>query len=562
MLTIAIDTEFNPSEKKPFIVTMSEEEHEGFLFYPALQSDYYIIKSICEDTDIRKIFHSATTDIHVLQNIGIYVVPPYDDTFILASILDENYKSKRLKTLMKEKFGVEIQSATKLKAVKKKYKNWSDIPKDIIEPYAIDDAIYTIRLYNHYRKKILSQHKLYQIEKKLIPVIVKMQQKGHKIDRVFCHNEKKRLSDIWTYYYKKLCDISGELVCISSPKTLTPILEKQDIPDISYTKTGLVKTDFATLSKYIKTNDFIKYLLICRNIDKQISTYYNSLLSFYTSVNCDIAHFMFYQSGTKSGRFSADLVQTIPRNSSSGLVDNNTRKAFIPREGFINFYFDYKQIEMRLFAHFTNNNILIDGILKGIDTHTSTAQTIFKEEWYNPETSLSRKKQLRIYAKTINFLLIYGGGTELLAQQLGVENHIASQYLKMYDQKFHIREYIRYISNILYKKKELRVPWIGRIYRVPLKLAYKGLNLIVQGSAAYIIKLAMLRLNDYLIDYPRINILLQIHDELVIEVPFNSDLSVIEEIKNIIEDRDTFKVPITCSVSYTTKSWLEKKEWN
>jgi DNA polymerase-1 len=566
-LFVAIDTEFD-IKVKPFIVTMCDWEMNTFLFYPQKENDYRKIKYICESPDVKKIFHSATTDIFALHNIGIETVSPYHDTFILASILDENYKSKRLKFLAKNFLHEPCLEYRKLSVVKRKMKkelkkdfSWDKIPKDLIEPYAVKDAVYTMKLFqDRYYDKVMSDsklRKLYYMELDLIPVIVGMMKRGVQIDRKYCQVEIDRLNAFYSYYYNKLFQICGEIFNLNSPKSLRKLLKKADVYIPKKTKTGLVKTDYATLSLLKEEYPVVRYIINCRGAAKQRDTYYIPLLNRYTSPEDPIAHFPLYQSGTKTGRFSAELIQTIPKKESKTDVANYVRKAFIPREDYINLYYDYDQIEMRLFAHFSENQRLIQAILDGEDVHDVTAHDIFTEEQIK-----ENPKDRRRDAKDINFGIIYGMGKKAMAKKLGKSLAETEILFRKYDSKYKMRDFIRRMTSELYRKKHINLEWIGRKYHVPKRFAYKSVNVIVQGSAAYIIKKAMLRIAKYLRYVPGVNLLLQVHDELIFEMHKSIICQrYVADIKHLMEDHDTFAVPITVSVSYTEKSWKEAVPW-
>lgn len=525
--------------------------------------DHFKIRKIAESSEYTKVFHSATSDMYALYKIGINVKPPYDDTFIMSSIIDENFSSHKLKDLAKRYLDEPCKEQKELNKIKLKYKRklgkdftWDKIPKEIIEPYAVKDAEYTRGLYHYFLPKLSRCKDLYAMEIDLIPEILSMMIRGHKINRNFCENEIKNMKDVLRYYYNKLIRINGAIFNIQSPKELRIFLKKTGIDFKERTRTGLIKTDKSILQPLAKTNFSIRYILNCRSAMKQISTYYEPLLHNYTSKNDPIAHFSFWQSGTKSGRFSAELIQTIPKSHESFGVRNNVRKAFVPRDGFVNVYFDYDQIEMRLFADFTDNQSLLQSIRDGKDVHTTTAIDLFDEYETNP-------KHYRRIAKTINFGMIYGMGTDALAASLEIPKYEAHAILAKYDHMYRIKSFIGKTTSLLCRQGFISLDWIDRDYHVPKKLAYKAVNIRIQGSASYIIKLAMIRLKVLKKMYPgRVNLLLQIHDELVFEIHKSLPIKkTILEIKKLMEDHTTFKVPITTSVKYSDKSWGDKKEW-
>lgn len=563
MLKISIDTETDKF-KKPFLVSTCNEELKTSLYSPNANTDYSITKQLCESDKVIKIFHNAVYDIYALSLIGINVVKPYHCTMIMASLLNENYSPKNLKYLAKVFLKEKCEEAKELGKLKSKYKKlygkdfgYDKFPLSVIKPYATKDALYTMKLYQLFRKPIQEFESLYNIEFALIPVLVDMIKRGLLIDRQFCKNELKNLDSLFKFYSGKLFSKVGKIFNINSHLELSKVLEEQKIFIRTMTEKGKVSTTKETLSG-IK-NKITNYILKLRTIGKQINTYYTSLLDDYTTEKDNTAHFIFYQSGAKTGRFSADLIQTIPNKQETTEygVANKVRGAFIVREEFTNFYMDYDQIEMRLFASLFKIKKLIDAINNKIDPYLAAAADMFPKEEFEAD-----KTECRRITKGICLGIIYGMGIRLLASILNMPFQKASEKLNTFQSLYGVRNVIRDTTAELYKKGYIELKWIGRRYRIPKHLAYKGVNAICQGSAAYVIKLAMIRAAKYIKQFNGlVNMLLTVHDELVFEI--HNSLNVVKvakEIKKIIEDYDTFSVPITASVSYSTTSWLNKEK--
>lgn len=255
------------------------------------------------------------------------------------------------------------------------------------------------------------------------------------------------------------------------------------------------------------------------------------------------------------------------------------RRAFIPRKGYTFVCIDYDQIEMRLFAHFSKCQKIIDRIINGFDPHLGTAIDVFGEDLvYKNEVV---KKYCRNASKAINFGIIYGMGKMKLTQQLlnilfALEKELPKNYslpnpqeiLYNYYKQYPVKEYMAEITGILCREGFITISFnselmdFTRDYRVPQNLAYKGVNIIVQGTAAYVMKLGMLRaykkIKEKYIDTKLIG---TIHDELIWEIPINKYLNkTINLIKTQMEDNITFSVPILASVKTSTKSWGDVKE--
>ena len=561
-MEIAIDSEYDEVTKIPFIVTMSDGVTSK-LFYPDKLEDYYIIKKICKSKKIEKVFHSATADMYALYQIGIKVFKPYHCTFVQSNLIDENFASRKLKDLAKKYLNEPCKEQQELNKIKAKYKRkykkdfrWTMIPKEVIEPYAVKDVEYTIALHNYFRSKLKPYKKLYKLELSIIPMILDMEIRGHRIDREFCKQELSKLYVNHDYYYNKLIKFYGRIFNLQSPKDIRSLFKKAEVNIKERTSTGLMSTSKEIIEPLAKENKIIKWSLLCRNASKQIGTYYEPLLNNYTYPNDDNAHFSFYQSGAKSGRFSAELIQTIPKEKPKHEIANNVRRAFIPRKGYVNLYFDYDQIEMKLFAHFTNNKSLIEAIKKGFDPHDQTAMDMFGDKYKEDPEGCRRD------AKDVNFGIIYGMGARALSVKLGKSLQETYVILSKYDQKYRVRSFISQMTSLLHRQGYIELEWIDREYRVPKDLAYKCVNILIQGSAAYVIKLAMKRLKGYIAEIIGLNLLIQMHDELIFECHQSLNVKQISyDIKNLMEDHTTFKVPITVSSEYSVKSWADKVKW-
>lgn len=255
------------------------------------------------------------------------------------------------------------------------------------------------------------------------------------------------------------------------------------------------------------------------------------------------------------------------------------RRAFIPRQGNTFVCIDYDQIEMRVFAHFSKCQNIIDRINNGFDPHLGTAIDIFGEELVYKNDTL--KKFTRTASKGINFGIIYGMGINKLKEQLfgimfELKKELPNNYvlptpqeiLSSYYKQYPVKEYMAEVTGQLYRKGYITISFTSdrmcfiRDYRVPQHLAYKGVNVIVQGTSAYIMKFGMKRAyNKIKAETNKVLFLGTIHDELIWEIPTNKLLKkCIQLIKTEMEDKVTFSVPILASVKTSTKSWGDCKE--
>lgn len=572
MRSIAVDTEYE--KNIPFIATTTDEQLHSVLYRLDIGKwGKENLRAICESSKINKVFHSATSDIYALSNIGINVVPPYDDTFIMSSLINENFESKKLKSLAKiylEEPCNESKLLSKLKAKYKREAKKSDkqfsykmIPSEVLYPYAIKDTEYTMKLFHLFHKPIKQVQQLYDFEKELIPIIVEMQQRGIKINRSLV---KRRIKETQRLIFLTRNKLNKELTRNqyteifnhNSSHHVRKLLEHLNLFTHKLTKHG----DFSTSADVLETfnHPTIKLILVLRGYEKKQNTYYLPLYEYYTSPTDDRAHFSYWQSGAKTGRMSAELIQTIPKRKEG----NEVRKVFIPEKGYYLLVFDYEQIEMRLFAHFSNCKLLIKDILNGYDPHMGTAKQIF-----SPEEIKKNNNACRQAAKTINFGIIYGMGRGKLTATLKTEPRVANELLANYYKKYPVREYIQSIIGRIYKTGFLDLDidssrmQVHRRYHVPQHLAYKGANVEIQGTAAYVMKYGMKRISDKIKkEKLDIHFLDVVHDEFGFEVS-NAipKKEAIDLITAEMEDRISFKVPILASAKWSSKSWGELKTW-
>ena len=647
---IGLDTEYN--NYNPFVATTCDEKLKSALYALVKKSEYRKLKKLSESKKIVKVFHAACNDIYALRKAGIFVEPPYEDTLIASTLLNENFESKRLKSLAKIYLDEACDEEKALSKVKAKLKreakkigkefSYEMIPPEILYPYAKKDPEYNIKLWYLFKEPLKKYKKIYELEKKLIPIIVEMVARGMKIDRKFVkstmdRNESevriakremkailksnrirflksvrreikrnyeatmKSVTNVAIKGSMKIvatitsCEGFGEdekwFIDVIYEEKFNPnsifhvrkILRMLNVPITILTEDWELSTESRALEPFKDTVPFIYWLLRYRFLTKQLTTYYRPLYHKFTSPGDPYAHFMLYQSGAKTGRFSANLIQTIPRNEESKVAKeaNLVRKAFITRKGYKFAFIDYDQIEMRLFAHYSECKLLIDAINNGYDPHLGTAITLFGEEAVlNNGDDI--KKLCRNVAKTINFGIIYGMGIRKLTASLepiirllkeklkGKKIAIRSPYeiLAEYHANYPVKEFSRKLTSHLYKAGSIEIKFKSalmsfmREYRVPQRLAYKGPNVVIQGTAAYVLKAGMLRAYEYIQKSGKdIHMLVCVHDEIAFEI--SDELDIMEEVRNLSEcmsDRETFVVPIIASPKISAKSWGDAKE--
>jgi DNA polymerase-1 len=351
------------------------------------------------------------------------------------------------------------------------------------------------------------------------------------------------------------------------------------------------KTDKKALAKLAVDSNFFKLLSKYRFFSKHKGTYYEPLHDYYTSEESDIAHFLMYQTGAKTGRFSVELAQTFPKPEDNKLAGekHEVRKAIIPRRGKAFLCKDYEQQEMRLFVHYSNCKRMIDIInqksgTKGFDIYVETADELFKELFQREKL----RKALRFVTKTDALGMIYGMGTNKLiasttgmlydkfdrsvVEEIGVTDQWAYESLKKFKELYPVDEFNRECYRELFTTGAMKLEFhselmdFERSYHIPKGLEYKGGNAKIQGTAAYVIKHAMKRCDARIKRERwegRVDMVLQVHDELIFEV--DNDYNFIREVDKAMgeemDDLVTFKVPITTSGKWSPISLGDVKEF-
>ncbi|MGM0607346.1 MAG: DNA polymerase I [Candidatus Muiribacteriota bacterium] len=520
-------------------------------FYLGMENEYqedinYLMKKIQKLFEKVKntVAHNIKFDFLVLKKCGIEVPLSFDTS--IAHYLLEPDKSHGISKLARQYFDIDM---TPFKELAGKNGVISQVQIDEVTPYACADADICFRLNEKLAPELKEKNleKLFhEVEMPLVETIAHMEWHGIKLNKKYL----KELYDKYSIKQKKLeeeiFEIAGEEFNLDSPKQLSNILfNKLRIKPVKKTKTGY-STNVVVLETLASKNIKIAEKLIqYRNYSKLLNTYIIPLPKL-TDKN-DFLHASFNQTVTTTGRLSSSNpnLQNIPVKSEEG---NAIRKAFRADDGKIFLSFDYSQIELRVLAHITGDAELIEAFNNGKDVHTLTASGVFKVKFdeVTPE--------MRRMAKVVNFGLIYGMNAYGLASRLGISNKEAETYIRNFFAKYSsVKKYNDDI--IIQAKKDKYVKTIfGRKRNVAgmnkQMLARMAVNTPIQGSAADIIKIAMIevykKLNLSFEKNSECKMLVQIHDELVFEIPDNEQKIKFytDEIKDIMENSVKLKVPL------------------
>ncbi len=533
------------------IVCGGKRIHEESEIFP-------ILKKYLEDSPIAIIGHNIKYDYKVMKNFGIELKNIIFDTMIAAWLYESDAPSYKMDALSLKYLNYLCVSFSE---VVEKGKLFSDVEKAEAVAYAAEDSDITFRLYKFYSKVLDKNIKqvMNEIELPLITILANMEFEGicvsieklNELSVIFGQRIDENLKEI----YK----LSGHEFNVNSTKQLQEVLfvEKQ-LPANKKTKTGY-STATDVLESLKNQDPIINRILDYRAINKLKSTYVDTFPALVNKETHRI-HTSFLQFGTATGRLSSinPNLQNIPIRSDEG---RKIRDAFVPKDGCILMSADYSQIELVVLAHMANDKALQQAFLSGEDVHKFTASLIF-----NKDLASITSDERRV-AKTINFGVMYGMSAFRLANELSISRSEASSFIKAYFTRY--SNVASFIDNTISKvRKEGKiVTLMGHVRNIP-KINSKNriekaaservaVNSIIQGSAAEIMKIGMIRVNKALKDNNlKSKLLLQVHDEVILEVPKEEEVVVYQLLKSSLESAYKLTIPLRTSIE-TGKSWGE-----
>jgi len=584
----AVDTEtngLNPFDNKLIGISFSWQDNEAY-YLPVSNNVDAKIKEILEDPKIKKIGHNIKFDYEVFDTAGIKMQGIVFDTMIASYLLNPGSRQHNLDALAFTELGYKMQSIQDLTGQKKKENiDLSKIEIVKVANYSCEDADITWQLYSKLSAKLddeIITNVLEKIEVPLISVLAGMEKAGIKIDIKFLQKMSKSLESRIKSLESKIYKLSGAEFNVASPKQLKEVLfEKMKISTqgLSKTKTG-ISTAAGELEKLRGSHEIIDLILEFRELSKLKNTYLDPLPEL--ADRNDRVHTSFNQTITATGRLSSSEpnLQNIPIRGDLG---KEVRKAFVAQPGYKILAADYSQIELRIIAALSGDKKMLKAFEQKKDIHTTTAAEVFDVA----EDKVT--KDMRRQAKVVNFGILYGLGARGLAAGTGMnyeqaQNFIA-KYFEAYDEvKNYIEETIAlahemgYVETLFGRRRYL--PEINAHHAQMRASAERmAINHPVQGTAADLIKLAMINLDkkikkEFADDEARpaksatrgrgakqfggVNMLLQVHDELVFEVRDDLIDFAKKLISSEMESVHKLKVPIVVDID-VGKSWGEAK---
>ncbi|MDJ1471234.1 DNA polymerase I [Xanthocytophaga flava] len=554
------------------LVGLSFSYYAGEAYYvpfPADQAEAQKIleefRGVFENPKIQKIGQNIKYDLIILKNYGIEVKGQLFDT-MLAHYLSEPEGRHNMDYLAENYLNYSPVSIETL--IGKKGKNqltMRDVEIEKVAEYAGEDADVTFQLYDIFHKRLKTDQleKLFwDVEMPLVPVLADIEQAGVRIDETALKELSLSLEGDLKGLEEKIYALAGQTLNINSPKQLGEVLfDKLKLdPGAKKTKTGQYATGEEVLSKLEPNHEIIRHILDYRELQKLKSTYIDALPLLISPRDGRI-HTSFNQAVTATGRLSSTNpnLQNIPIRTERG---REIRKAFVPVDNdHLILSADYSQIELRLMAEFSGDPTMMDAFKNGRDIHASTASKVFKVPLEEVNAEMRRK------AKTINFGIIYGISAFGLSQRLNIPRREAAEIIDSYFQEFPlIKKFIDdsiikaqdkgYVETLLGRRRYLRD--INSMNQTDRGFAERNaVNAPLQGTAADIIKLAMIRIHEFLKkENLRTRMILQVHDELVFDA-HKEELSVVKPaIEDLMKNALPLSVPMEIGIG-TGISWLE-----
>ena len=569
---LCLDTEttsINPIDAE--LVGLSLSVEEGKAFYVAIPAErkkaeriVNIFKPLYESTKILKIGQNIKYDMEVLMNYGVRLAAPMFDTMLAHYVLQPEQKHN-MDILAETLLNYQTIHIDELIGPKgKSQKNMRDIsPADICD-YAAEDADITLRLYNVLKPRLKEadvEDLFYNIEMPLVPVLAEMEMNGVLLDTNALAETSKVFTDRMTQIEKNIYELAGHQFNIASPKQVGEVLfgEMKIVDKPKKTKTGQYVTSEEVLQQLRSKAPIVDHILEHRGLKKLLGTYVDALPKLINPHTGHI-HTSFNQAVTATGRLSSSdpNLQNIPVRGEDG---KEIRKCFIPEPGCLFFSADYSQIELRVMAHLSGDKNMIEAFREGYDIHAATAARIYKED-INEVTRDQRTK-----AKRANFGIIYGITVFGLAERLEISRDEAKQLIDGYFETFpQVHDYMEkakqlarehgYAETFFHRRRYL--PDITSHNATVRNFAERNaINAPIQGSAADIIKIAMIRIYErFRREGIKSKMILQVHDELNFSVLPEEKEQVEKIVLEEMQNAYTLQVPLVADSGWGN-NWLE-----
>ena len=523
------------------------------------------MKPLLENADKLKVGQNLKYDKHVLANYGIDLQGIAHDTMLASYCLNSVASRHNMDALAKHYLDVETIHFEDIAGKGAKQKTFNELDLEQAAPYAAEDADITLRLHRALWGQLQGMGSLKRIyqdyEVPLLNVLAKIERNGVKVDAAMLAQQSHELEDGMRQAEEAAHAVAGKAFNLGSPKQLQVILfEEQEIPVIRKTPKGQPSTAEDVLQELADDGHELPALILkYRGLSKLKSTYTDKL-PLLIDQKTGRVHTSYQQAVAATGRLSCvdPNLQNIPVRNAEG---RRIRQAFIPEAGNIMVAADYSQIELRIMAHLSGDESLLKAFTEGVDVHQATAAEVFGVPLHQVESEQRRR------AKAVNFGLIYGMSAFGLAKQLGISRTEAQSYVDIYFQRYPgVQEYMQSTRELALEKGYVETEFGRRLYLPDISskngmrrqhAERTAINAPMQGTAADIIKRAMIDLDTSLAKaFPRVRMIMQVHDELVFEVPRQQLEAATEHIRIQMEQAAELSVPLVVDVG-VGENWDE-----
>lgn len=511
------------------------------------------LKPLLENPKQRKVGQNLKYDKNVLANHGITLNGIAEDTMLQSYVLNSVGSRHNMDALAQNYLGVSTTSFESIAGKGVKQLTFNQIELSVAGPYAAEDADITLQLHQTLRPKLRETGQLktvYEdIDLPLVPVLSAMEQRGVMLDAATLRIHSQELAERMAELEKEAHEEAGEVFNLGSPKQLQHIFyEKLGLPVVRKTPKGAPSTAEPVLQELAHDYPLPHLILEHRSLSKLKSTYTDRLPEM-ISPRTGRIHTSYHQAVTATGRLSSSEpnLQNIPIRSEQG---RRIRQAFIAPEGCKLVAADYSQIELRIMAHLSGDKGLLKAFANGEDIHKATAAEVFGASLDDVTTDQRRS------AKAINFGLIYGMSAFGLSRQLGIGRKMAQEYIDLYFHRYPgVQDYMDDIRQRAHERGYVETLFGRRLYLPEINARNKqmqqaaertAINAPMQGTAADIIKKAMLSVEDWLQrDYPdQARMVMQVHDELILEVNEKTLDKVVDGLTHRMSGAATLDVPL------------------
>ena len=522
----------------------------------SIQETLALLKPILEDASINKIGQNIKFDTHIFKNYGIDLNGISDDTMLMSYVI-ESHQSHGMDKLSKKYLDHDCISYESMVGKGVNQITFDQVDINNAKNYAAEDADVTLQLFNHLKKLLQEEEKLpfiyNEIEIPAMKALIDIERNGVLIDEKILHQQSHAIGEKLIQLEKKAFDLAGQPFNLSSPKQLQEILfEKLGIKPIKKTPKGAPSTGEEVLQELAENYPLPKIILEHRGLAKLKSTYTDKLPRMINTKTGRV-HTSYNQAVAITGRLASSdpNLQNIPIRTEDG---RRVREAFVANTNNKILSADYSQIELRIMAHLSGDEGLIAAFRNNEDIHKATASDIFSCGLQDVT------QEQRRYAKVINFGLIYGMGVYGLAKNLNIERSAAQSYIEKYFSKYpKVRNYMEdaksfakqygYVETLFGRR--LWTPEINGSNGMRRAAAERAaINGPMQGTAADLIKLAMIKIHDWILQNKNLKglMIMQVHDELVFEVPEEEIVIFKKTIKDLMENVAKLNVPLIVDI--------------